>query len=329
MTTTYRGDAELARLLRENKAELDVAGARDLVAGVLAAPKGWDPEAWLRLVVPEPTAALMEQLLALGTLLATERRDGGDTAGRLAAQRAELARRGLAGFLVPLADEHQGEYVPARARRLAWLTGFTGSFGLAIVLGDKAAIFVDGRYTLQAEQQVDGKLFERHHITQSPPEAWLEKHLGLGEALGFDPWLHTKCDVERLERACAKAGGRLAPATPSPIDAVWTDQPPPPIAPVVPHDVGYAGRDAKDKRAEIASAIAREGAGAAVLSDPASIAWLLNVRGGDVPNTPLPLGFAIIHADARVELYLDPRKAAPELRQHLGPDVVIRPPADA
>jgi Xaa-Pro aminopeptidase len=245
----------------------------------------------------------------------------------VAALRAELARQGLTGFLVPRADEHQGEYVPPRARRLAWLTGFTGSAGLAVVLAETAAIFVDGRYTLQVRDQVPADLFEAHHVTQSPPAEWLRGHLTPGDRLGYDPWLHTVEGVERLGAACRKAGAELTPCARNPLDAVWADQPGPPLAPVVPHDLAYAGRPAADKRQDIAAALEREGVDSAVLTAPDSVAWLLNVRGGDVDHTPLPLAFALCHRDGRVELFLDARKLGPGLREHLGDAVRLAEPA--
>src|SRR5690606_32110649 len=164
----------------------------------------------------------------------------GAPASRLAALRAILARRGLDGFVVPRADEHQGEYVPPCAERLAWLTGFTGSAGVAIVLADRAALFVDGRYTLQAAAQVDAGLFEQCHVTQHPPEQWLATALRAGARLGVDPWLHTPAAVERLEAACRKAGAELVRAG-NAVDEAWTDRPAPPRAPVVPHDIAFAG----------------------------------------------------------------------------------------
>ncbi|MSP81511.1 MAG: aminopeptidase P family protein [Alphaproteobacteria bacterium] len=326
--TVFLGDAELARLLAASSAGISVADVRELVAGVLAAPEGWDPDAWLTLVAPRPSPELAEQLRALKATQGGAEDSGPNGATRLAALRAELARRGFDGFVVPLADEHQGEYLPPRARRLAWLTGFTGSFGLAAVLADRGAIFVDGRYTLQAEAQVDGALFERHHHTQSPPEAWLAAHAKPGAKVGFDPWLHTKNDVEKIRSALAKVGVTFVGASPNPLDTVWSDQPPPPIAPIVPHDEVFAGRPSTAKRRDIAALIVKEGAAACVLSDPASIAWLLNVRGGDVPNAPMPLSFAIAHADGRVDLFVDRRKLAPGLGQHLGPDVGLHDPLE-
>jgi Xaa-Pro aminopeptidase len=247
------------------------------------------------------------------------------TRERVAALRAELHRRGLAGFLVPRADEHQGEYGPRHAQRLAWLTGFTGSAGLAVVLTDAAAIFVDGRYTLQVRDQVPADLFEYHHVTESPPTEWLRRQLKPGNRLGYDPWLHTIEGVERLGIACQRARAELSPCAENLVDALWTDRPAPPRAPVVAHDLAYAGRASADKRREIATILEREGADATVLTAPDSIAWLLNIRGGDVAHTPLPLSFAIVHADATVDLFLDPGKVAPGLREHLGDGVRLLP----
>ena len=185
-------------------------------------------------------------------------------AERLPALRAQLKRQGLDGFVIPLADEHQGEYVPERAQRLRWLTGFSGSAGVAVVLGESAAIFVDGRYTLQAEAEVDGALFARHHSGTQTPEDWIGGHLGAGMTLGYDAWLHTPNAVKRLRDACAKAGGNLQACAANPIDAVWSDQPPPPRAPVVGHDLEFAGVSAEEKRRSVAANL--DGASACVLS---------------------------------------------------------------
>ena len=209
---------------------------------------------------------------------------------RLAALRVELARRSLDGFLVPLADEHQGEYVPARARRLKWLTGFSGSAGVAVVLTDAATIFVDGRYTLQVREEVDVELFEPRHLIEEPPDEWLGDHLPKDARLGYDPWLHTVDAVAKLKRQCQRAGAELVACDGSPLDACWADQPDPPLEPVQPHDDRWTGKASADKRAEVGEMLADKRADAVVLTDPASIAWLLNVRGGDVECTPLPLG---------------------------------------
>ena len=171
---------------------------------------------------------------------------------RLGLLRQEMDLRGLDGFLVPRSDEHQGEYVPPHAMRLAWISGFSGSAGLVVVLKDRAALFVDGRYTLQAKAEVDGDLFSRHHLIDEPPNDWLAKTLPAGGKLGFDPWLHTPKGVESLTSACAKAGAELVALDSNPLDAVWLDQPPPPEAAVVAHPLDYAGQPSDEKRAAIA-----------------------------------------------------------------------------
>jgi Xaa-Pro aminopeptidase len=240
--------------------------------------------------------------------------------------RRELGKEGLTGFLVPRADEHQGEYVPPHAQRLGWLTGFTGSAGLAVVLTDTAAIFVDGRYTLQVRDETPADVFEHHHVTESPPAEWLRARLGAGDRLGYDSWLHTIEGVERLQATCGKVGATLVAVTENLVDRIWDDQPPPPRGPIVPHDLKHAGRPAPDKRREIAELLAKDAIDAAVLAAPDSIAWLLNVRGSDVAHTPLPLGFAIAHRDGAVDLFVDSAKLTPGLREHLGDSVHVLPP---
>src|SRR5689334_18500538 len=166
---------------------------------------------------------------------------------RVAALRAELVRQGLDGFIVPRADRYQNEYVPPCDERLAWISGFTGSAGTAIVLADRAALFVDGRYTLQAREQVAPDLFEIVHLTETTPDQWIEKTLGEGAKLGYDPWLHTIEGAEKLAKACAAAGASLVPAEPNPLDAVWTDRPPPPLGAVVLHEQKFSGEAAARK----------------------------------------------------------------------------------
>ena len=246
------------------------------------------------------------------------------SAERLGRLRAELARRGLDGFLLPMADEHQNEYVPPRAQRIAWLTGFTGSAGLVLVLAESAALFTDGRYTLQAAAQVDASLYELRHITDEPPTEWVAKRLGAGR-LGYDPWLFTADGVARFRAAAEKAGGALVAVDGNPLDAVWTDQPPPPLAPVVAHELRYAGEASADKRSRIASAL---DADAVVLTATDSIAWLFNIRGADVAHTPLALAFAVLRADSTADLFLDRRKLTPGLDAHLGNAVTLREQAE-
>ena len=327
---SYQGDEALGRLLAEAGSRYDPEAVRSLIAGVLAAPEDRDPDAWVALVAPAPGDSLRAQLGALKAQVSASRPETAlpDAAARLAALRAELKRRGLAGFAVPHADEHQGENLPGRAQRLTWLTGFSGSAGIALVLGDKAAIFVDGRYTLQVRDQVDTALFAPQHVTDEPPAAWIEANLPKDGKLGYDPWLHTRKQVETLGKAAEKAGGALVAVADNPIDALWADQPPPPVAPVVAHDSAFAGRSSAEKRQELAESLQKQGLGAAVLTLPDSIAWLLNVRGGDVASTPLPLSFAILAEDGTVQWFIDPRKPAPGLERHLGNGVEILPPAE-
>jgi len=321
------GDAALADLLRQEGAPYDLAGLRALVAGVLAAPPGRDPAAWTTLVVPAPSPSLRQVLLALAAeMRAAPAAAPLSPAERLARLRSELKRRRVHGFLVPRADEHQGEYVPSRAQRLAWLTGFTGSAGLAIVLPRAAAVFVDGRYTLQAQAEVDDRLYVRRHLADEPAVEWVAATLRKGEVLGYDPRLHTVGEVERFRAAAAKAGGSLQALDDNPLDAVWSDQPPPPLAPVTRHELRFAGESAEHKRRSLADKLAAEQVDAAVLTAPDSIAWLLNIRGGDVPHTPLPLAFAVLNSDASVDLFIDRRKLAPGLAEHLGNAVRVAPP---
>ena len=247
-------------------------------------------------------------------------------ADRLRDLRAELERRGLDGFLVPMADEYQNEYVPPRAKRIEWLTGFTGSAGLVVVLTERAAIFTDGRYTLQVADQVDSDLYDLRHIVEAPATDWIGEHLPAGAKLGYDPWLFTADGVRRFAEATEKAGGALIPADDNPIDVIWTDQPPTPAAPVVPHDISYAGQPSAKKRAQLAEALRKDGIDAAVITASDSIAWMLNVRGGDVSHTPLPLSLAVLHADAQVDFFLDAAKRSDGLDAHLGNEVAIQTP---
>ena len=208
---------------------------------------------------------------------------------RLKALRDELARRKLTGFVVPRADQQQNEYVAPSEERLAWLTGFTGSAGLAIVLTDQAALFVDGRYTLQAGKQVDGKAWAIEPLVEPPPETWLAKNLRTGDRLGFDPWLHTSAAAERMAAACAKAGAELIAVESNPVDAVWAERPAPPLAPVSIHGRQFSGEAEAEKLSRIRAEVERLGVDALVLSDSHAVAWTFNIRGADVAHTPLPL----------------------------------------
>jgi Xaa-Pro aminopeptidase len=247
------------------------------------------------------------------------------SAPRIAALRAELARRGLSGLVVPRADRHQDEYLPACEERLAWLTGFTGSAGTAIVLADRAVLFVDGRYTIQARQQVDASLFLIEHLIESPPDRWIETNLANGDRLAYDPWLHTVEGAERTRKACAAAGAELIATERNLIDKIWTDRPSPPLGAVTLHALRFAGEPAEHKRERITAELAKLRADALVISDPHAVAWTFNIRGADVAHTPLPLSFAIVLRQDRPSIYIDGRKLSNEVRSHLETLAEVRP----
>lgn len=253
--------------------------------------------------------------------------DPANGAPRVAKLREKLAEQGLDGFLVPRADEHQGEYVPPRAQRLGWLTGFTGSAGAALILKDSAYIFVDGRYELQVRAQTDPKVFAYESLISNPPASWLAEN-GKGLTIGFDPWLHTIDEARALRDALENQGGKLVAVTRNPVDAIWDDQPEAPLAPVTIQPARFAGYEARDKIGEMQTAIEATGASATVLTDPSSVAWVFNIRGKDVSNTPLPLSFAIIPAEGEPELFIDERKLAIEPRAYLTQLAKLSAPAD-
>ncbi|MXO51661.1 M24 family metallopeptidase [Erythrobacter gaetbuli] len=243
---------------------------------------------------------------------------------RLDALRTELEKRGLNGFVVPISDEHMSEYVGSYAQRLHWLTGFGGSAGSAVVLKDRAAMFTDGRYTVQVREQVDGKLYDYEDVPATSPAKWIAANAPQGAKIGYDAWLHGIGWAEEAEKLFAKKGIELVAVDGNPIDAVWGDRPEPSKAAAVPHDERFAGRSSADKRAEIADWLKREGYDATVISALDSVAWLLNMRGTDVDNTPVALSYVLAHADGTAELFIAPDKVTPELSQHLGNAVRIR-----
>jgi len=236
--------------------------------------------------------------------------------------RAALSACKLDGFIIPHEDEYNNEYLPDYNERLMWATGFTGSAGAAVVLTDKAAMFVDGRYTLQVRAQVDGKLFAYKRLEDAGVAAWLSEQAA-GLNIGYDPKLHSPDSLARLRNAVASVGGTLSPLSTNPIDTAWQDRPAAPKAPLTVQPKRLAGRGHEDKRKQIAKIITAKGADAALITAPASIAWLLNVRGGDVMCSPLPLASLIINKDASVELFIDPDKVTPEVRKHFGNQVSV------
>jgi Xaa-Pro aminopeptidase len=247
-------------------------------------------------------------------------------APRVAALRAELARRGLDGFIVPHADRFQNEYLAPSEERLAWLTGFTGSAGAAIILADRAALFVDGRYTTQARDQVDGALFSIEHLVDTPPSAWIEANLTAGQKLGYDAWLHSAESAERLAKACASVGAILVATEPNPIDVIWRDRPAPPRGAVVPHDLRFAGEAAAHKLERVRAEIKKLKADALVVSDPHAVAWLFNIRGSDVAHTPVALAFALVPAEGEARLYIDESRLTAAAKSALAGHAEIRSP---
>jgi Xaa-Pro aminopeptidase len=254
-----------------------------------------------------------------------EASDPSQGAARVAALRQALQTMGLDGFVVPRADEHQNEYVPKSAERLAWLTGFSGSAGLAIVLRDKAAIFVDGRYTIQVREQVDVAVLAPEPLIDHPPEAWLGENLKPGERLGYDPWLHTPGQVDRLDRAVTGAGATLVPVEANPIDSVWQDRPTARIGAVSLHGEALAGRAIDAKLADVRAGLKK--ADALLVSDPHALAWAFNIRGADVDHTPLPIGFALVPQSGRPTVYLDGRKLSNSVRDALEAHADVADPA--
>jgi len=300
------------------------------VRAVAAAPVSVIDGLALDLVIPDIDAAANTRVKELIALMVNETIDQYDreneteyASARIGALRAELAVRGLDGFVVPMTDEHQNEFVPRHAQRLSWLSGFTGSAGTIVVLADKAALFIDGRYTLQAQEQVDLNVFET--LGHDKVSDWFKDNLSAGQKLGYDPWLHSEAGVQTLRKAVEAVESIFTPVPNNPIDVVWWDRPAVPLSRIVPHDMKYAGEASEAKRIRIAKVLEEEGAESLVLSAPDSVAWLFNVRGGDVARTPLPLAFATLGSDGKAELFVDPRKCESRLHKHLGPDVAVKP----
>jgi len=329
MTDRRKLDRDLDDLLRTQGARVDLVGAREIFRGILATPASDDESAWQQLIAPDADEHLMAALRELRQRIFESFNDDGlgrrtTDLARIQALRKELKSRDLDGFIVPKADAHQGEFVAPHAERLQWLTGFSGSAGAAVVMtGRKAAVFVDGRYTLQVKKQVDRKLFEAHHTADKTLIEWLSETLSAGMRLGFDPWLHTEAERKRLDAVCQRFGAYLTAQPDNAVDAVWLGQPPAPVSPILAHPKKFAGQESAKKRKKISDYLKTKGLDAVVLTAPDSIAWLLNIRGRDVPCTPVSLGFVVLHASGGVEFFTNPRKMSPGLEQHLGPEVVV------
>lgn len=243
---------------------------------------------------------------------------------RLAALREEMKRQGLDGFVVPISDEHMSEYVGSYALRLEWLTGFNGSAGTAVVLAESAAIFVDGRYTIQVRDQVDERFWAYESVPQTSVAKWLGEHAPEGARIGYDAWLHTKRWVEAAGKELAKRKGELVAVETNPVDAIWGDRPEPSPAPALVHPDRFTGEASEAKRAKVAEWLGEKGLGAVAITALDSVAWLLNIRGTDVARTPVTLSFVLAHADGTADLFIAPEKVTPELAQHLGNAVRLR-----
>ena len=278
-------DRDLDKRLHETSARVDIVGAREIFRGILATSAGDDEEAWLSLIAPDASDDIADSLRELRDRIKKSMVDDGLSVRktdpkRLKALREELSRRDLDAFIVLKADEHQGEFIARHSERLQWLTGFSGSAGSAIVMTEKtAAIFVDGRYTLQVKKQVSGKLFERYHATEVSQEDWLASNVSAGMRIGFDPWLVTDHQRVRLVKICESAGAYFVTVSDNPIDSVWVGQPPQPITPMLAHPAKYAGQTSTKKRAQLISELQRLNLDAIVISAPDAIAWLFNIRG--------------------------------------------------
>lgn len=244
-------------------------------------------------------------------------------AERLTTLRTHLKEAGVDGCLVPHGDEYQGEFVAPYAERLAWLTDFTGSAGLCVVMADQAVLFIDGRYTIQVQDQADEMLYTFKHLVDEPAAKWLADTLQAGQRLGFDPNLHTPAQLKRFREACEKVDAELVPLAANPIDAVWADQPSRPQAPVKVHDLALAGQSDQDKRKQIAEALRKDKHDALLITASDSLCWLFNIRGADVEYTPLVLATALLFADGTATFFVDPEKITDEVRAHLGDDIAL------
>jgi len=247
-------------------------------------------------------------------------------AQRVARLREVLEARGLHAWLTPHADAYQNEFIPASEERLLWLTGFSGSWGLAVVMPERAVLFVDGRYTLQAEQQTDRTVFEIVKVPDIRPDDWLAENLQTGQRLGYDPRLQTLAGARKLQEATEQAGAELVAEPDNPIDALWTSRPAPPRNPVTLHPLAYAGESAGEKVARVQATLKTDGDDAVLLSAPESVAWLLNVRGSDIAHTPVALCRAIVPAEGLVQAFIEPDRLGEEVRAALSEIAVVEAP---
>ena len=316
--------SKLSQLLKQSGIKQDETEILDLVRGAAAAPTGFHRKGWLKMLGTQLKPELEQKLEELRVKFHKPLLDSAQSQSKLSQLRGSLAKENLDGILVPRTDEHQSEYVSAYAQRLGWLTGFTGSAGTALVMKEQALIFVDGRYTLQAREQVDEDTFEVIELAKISLNEWIRKNLPLKSRLAYDPQLHSFTAVKALGVACRSRESLLIPILPNPIDHIWQDQPPPPLSPIVPHALQFTGQNLQEKCRKCSAAISAAGADAAILTLTDSICWLFNIRGADVEFTPVSLAYAILHKNSSAELFIDTRKLTTEAREHLGNTVTVK-----
>ncbi len=313
---------ELEQFLTARNHDIIFSGLKKKLSAAAAAPERPDNDEILNQIFPNSSNELMSLLITARNALRASILEGvlapEKTEMRLTSLRREMRDQKIDGFIVPLNDEFHGEAAPAASERLKWLTGFTGSAGMAAVLIDTAAIFVDGRYTLQVRQEVNTELFSPRHVTDEPLSDWLSENMTAGQTLAYDPWLHTESNIKTLTALSDKLNISLIAANANPIDKVWENRPPEPLAMVVPHEDAFSGEKSATKRERIAALLIENNQDAAIHTLPDVIAWLLNLRGADLPSTPFALGFSILHKDSTVDLYMPEEKLSPDLISHLG-----------
>ena len=325
----------LTSLLIDSNIKQSTEEIIDIIAGVAGGPASestmGSSSAWLELISPHVSKDLtevfeceLERMKKLNDEL-DNNRDTNSSEKRLKNLRVEMKIQNISGFIVPLADEHQGEYVPKNARRLAWLTGFTGSAGFAVILENKAAIFVDGRYALQVREQVNENLFDINSLDNNSFTTWITESLVQGSVIGFDPWLHTSDGISKIKKIVEKTGGKLKALKINPVDTVWENRPKPPLTPVTLMDDTHTGQTSVAKREQISKILKKEGIEICVLTAPDSIAWLANIRGSDVPYTPFSLSFAIFHDNQTLNIYNDKRKFSQKILSEIETGITIFP----
>ena len=308
--------------------QMEALVIEEFLEGVVAAPHHMCEPDWISLIAPDASKSLKTALLNAKDDIAA-RSDHGFCEGpapleRTSRLRAKLESLGFDGFVVPRADAFMGDSVPACSERLRWLTGFSGSAGVGIVLINKAAVFIDGRYTLQVQDQVNLSIYDVFNVNECNPWTWAAKHLNKGSRLAFDPWLLTDALHSQYKRKISEIGAEFVAVKTNPIDEIWVDQPAPPLAPITTHSMRFAGKSSQEKRMSVLDRLIGAKQDAALITSLDSIAWLLNIRGGDVPFTPLALSFLLICADGKVHWFVDKRKLLPHVTKNFDSDIIIQ-----